>query len=150
MENKLNILWASMSGTAENVANTLNEKAKSMGFDTNQLELNQVTMNDLLSMKKVAIVTSTTGEGDLPTNGEDFWDDLKNSNENFKDLKYSVCALGDSSHDIFCGAGKKVDEKLTQLGAQRVLDRQDCDGSDEGSDAWGNNFLDKIKIEKVS
>ena len=66
MENKLNILWASMSGTAENVANTLNEKAKSMGFDTNQLELNQVTMNDLLSMKKVAIVTSTTGEGDLP------------------------------------------------------------------------------------
>ena len=30
-------------------------------------------MNDLLSMKKVAIVTSTTGEGDLPTNGEDFW-----------------------------------------------------------------------------
>ena len=47
MENKLNILWASMSGTAENVANKLNEKAKSMGFDTNQLELNQVTMNDL-------------------------------------------------------------------------------------------------------
>ena len=61
MENKLNILWASMSGTAENVANKLNEKAKSMGFDTNQLELNQVTMNDLSLMKNVAIVTSTTG-----------------------------------------------------------------------------------------
>ena len=145
MENKLNILWASMSGTAENVANTLNEKAKSMGFATNQLELNQVTMNDLSKMKNVAIVTSTTGEGDLPTNGEDFWDDLKNSDKNFKDLRYSVCALGDSSHDIFCGAGRKVDEKLIQLGAQKVIDRQDCDGSDEGSDSWGNNFLDKIK-----
>ena len=57
MKNKLNILWASMSGTAEDVANTLNEKAKSLGFDTNQLELNQVTMNDLSSMKNVAIVT---------------------------------------------------------------------------------------------
>ena len=32
MENKLSILWASMSGTAENVADTLNEKAKSKGF----------------------------------------------------------------------------------------------------------------------
>ena len=146
MENKLNILWASMSGTAENVANKLNEKAKSIGFDTNQLELNQVTMNDLSLMKNVAIVTSTTGEGDLPTNGEDFWDDLKNCDKTFNNLKYSVCALGDRGHDIFCGAGKKVDEKLSQLGAQKILDRQDCDGSDEGSEDWGNNFLDKIKI----
>ena len=146
MENKLNILWASMSGTAENVADTLNEKAKSKGFVTNQLELNQVTMNDLSNMKNVAIVTSTTGEGDLPTNGEDFWDDLKNSDKNLKNLRYSVCALGDSSHDIFCGAGRKVDEKLIQLGARKVLDRHDCDGSDEGSDSWGNNFLEKIKI----
>ena len=149
MENKLNILWASMSGTAENVANKLNEKAKLMGFDTNQLELNQVTMNDLSLMKNVAIVTSTTGEGDLPTNGEDFWDDLKNSDKNFNNLKYSVCALGDRGHDIFCGAGKKVDEKLSQLGAQKMLDRQDCDGSDEGSEDWGKNFLDKIKSKNV-
>ena len=146
MENKLNILWTSMSGTAENVADILNEKAKLKGFVTNQLELNQVTMNDLSNMKNVAIVTSTTGEGDLPTNGEDFWDDLKNSDKNLKNLRYSVCALGDSSHDIFCGAGRKVDEKLIQLGAQKVIDRQDCDGSDEGSDSWGNNFLEKIKI----
>ena len=146
MENKLNILWASMSGTAENVANLLNDKAKSLGFTTNQLELNQVTMNDLSNMKNVAIVTSTTGEGDLPTNGEDFWDDLKASDKNLKNVQYSVCALGDSSHDIFCGAGKKVDEKLSQLGANKVIERQDCDGSDEGSEDWGNNFLDKIKI----
>ena len=146
MKNKLNILWASMSGTAENVANSLNEKAISVGINTNILELNQVTMKDLSNMKNVAIVTSTTGEGDLPTNGEDFWDDLKSSEQSLDKLKYSVCALGDSSHDIFCGAGKKIDEKLNQLGAQKILDRQDCDGSDEGSEDWGNNFLDKIKI----
>ena len=144
MEKKLYILWASMSGTAENVANNLNKKAKLKGFDINQLELNQVTMNDLSNMKNVGIVTSTTGEGDLPTNGEDFWDDLKNTDKNFQNLRYSVCALGDSSHDIFCGAGKKVDERLEKLGAQKVLDRQDCDGSDEGSEEWGSIFLDKL------
>ncbi len=146
MEKNLNILWASMSGTAENVANLLNDKAKSLGFTTNQLELNQVTMNDLSNMKNVAIVTSTTGEGDLPTNGEDFWDDLKASDRSLNNIYYSVCALGDRSHDIFCGAGKKVDEKLTQLGANKVLERQDCDGSDEGSEEWGNAFLEKVKI----
>ena len=145
MEKKLNILWASMSGTAENVANLLNEKAKSSGFETDILELNQVTMNDLTQMKNVAIVTSTTGEGDLPTNGEDFWDDLNASSKELQNLNYSVCALGDRSHDIFCGAGKKVDEKLIQLKANKVLDRQECDGDDSGSDEWGNSFLEKIK-----
>ena len=145
MEKKLNILWASMSGTAENVANLLNEKAKSSGFETDILELNQVTMNDLTQMKNVAIVTSTTGEGDLPTNGEDFWDDLNASSKELQNLNYSVCALGDRSHDIFCGAGKKVDEKLIQLKANKVLDRQECDGDDTGSDEWGNSFLEKIK-----
>ena len=145
MKKKINILWASMSGTAENVAKQFENKALDADFDVNIVELNDVSMNELSNMENVAIITSTTGEGDLPTNGDDFWVDLEKSTIDLSRVKYSVCALGDSSHDIFCGAGKKVDEKLTQLGAQKVLDRQDCDGSDEGSDAWGNNFLEKVK-----
>ena len=133
-----------MGGTAENVANILNDKASKMGFIINQQELNDVTMSDFVKMDNVAIVTSTTGEGDLPTNGEDFWLDLKDSDLDLKKLSYSVCALGDRSHENFCGAGKKVDEKLQQLGANKVIDRQECDGSDEGSDEWGNTLLSKL------
>tara|TARA_Y100000589_G_scaffold249368_1_gene237455 strand:+ start:705 stop:1151 length:447 start_codon:yes stop_codon:yes gene_type:complete len=145
LKTELNILWASMSGNAEDVAKLLNDKAQKMGFITNKVELNDVSMTDFAKMKNVAIVTSTTGEGDLPTNGEDFWDDLNASSKELQNLNYSVCALGDRSHDIFCGAGKKVDEKLIQLKANKVLDRQECDGDDSGSDEWGNSFLEKIK-----
>ncbi len=145
MKTELNILWASMSGNAEDVAKILNDKAQKMGFITNKVELNDVSMMEFAKMKNVAIVTSTTGEGDLPTNGEDFWDDLNASSKELQNLNYSVCALGDRSHDIFCGAGKKVDEKLIQLKANKVLDRQECDGDDTGSDEWGNSFLEKIK-----
>ena len=145
MKTELNILWASMSGNAEDVAKLLNDKAQKMGFITNKVELNDVSMTEFASMKNVAIITSTTGEGDLPTNGEDFWDDLNASSKELQNLNYSVCALGDRSHDIFCGAGKKVDEKLIQLKANKVLDRQECDGDDSGSDEWGNSFLEKIK-----
>ena len=145
MKTELNILWASMSGNAEDVAKILNDKAQKMGFITNKVELNDVSMKEFALMKNVAIVTSTTGEGDLPTNGEDFWDDLNASSKELQNLNYSVCALGDRSHDIFCGAGKKVDEKLIQLKANKVLDRQECDGDDSGSDEWGNSFLEKIK-----
>ncbi len=145
MKNKLNILWASMSGNAEDVAKKLDAKAKKIGLDTNRVEMNDVTMTDLSNMKNIAIVTSTTGEGDLPTNGEDFWDDLKNYDSELKNINYSVCALGDRSHDIFCGAGKKVDERLLKLKANKIFDRQECDGDDAGSDEWGNSFLEKIK-----
>ena len=145
MKAELNILWASMSGNAEDVAKLLNDKAQKMGFITNKVELNDVSMTEFASMKNVAIITSTTGEGDLPTNGEDFWDDLNASSKELQNLNYSVCALGDRSHDIFCGAGKKVDEKLIQLKANKVLDRQECDGDDTGSGEWGNSFLEKIK-----
>ena len=145
MKNELNILWASMSGNAEDVAKVLDEKAQKIGIKTNKVEMNDVTMSEFSKMKNVAIVTSTTGEGDLPTNGIDFWDDLKNYNTELKNLNYSVCALGDRSHDVFCGAGKKVDEKLIQLKANKILDRQECDGDDTGSDQWGSAFLEKIK-----
>ena len=90
MKKELNILWASMSGNAENVANILDDKAQKLGFVTNKVELNDVNMTNFSKMKNVAIVTSTTGEGDLPTNGEYFWEDLKVSQAELKNLNYSV------------------------------------------------------------
>ena len=144
MNTKLNILWASMSGTAENVAKQFETKAINANFDVNIAELNDVSMNELSEMENVAIITSTTGVGDLPTNGDDFWADLEKSTINLSNVKYSVCALGDSSHEIFCGAGNKVNKKLIDLGANQILEIQECDGSDEGSEEWGNEFLKKV------
>ena len=141
----LDILYATQTGNAEEVAQNLSSLAKSQGFFVNLNEMNYHNLDSFRILKNVAIVTSTTGEGDLPTNGEDFWDDLNASSKELQNLNYSVCALGDRSHDIFCGAGKKVDEKLIQLKANKVLDRQECDGDDSGSDEWGNSFLEKIK-----
>ena len=60
-------------------------------------------------------------------------------------MKYSVCALGDSSHEEFCGAGKKVDTRLAELGARKVLSRVECDGDDTGSHKWAEEFLTKLQ-----
>src|SRR3546814_8399173 len=43
------------------------------------------------------------------------------------DWSSDVCSSDLSSYEFFCAAGKQFDEKLAELGAQRVLDRLDCD-----------------------
>jgi sulfite reductase (NADPH) flavoprotein alpha-component len=52
-------------------------------------------------------------------------------------LQYSVLALGDTSYDLFCKAGKDWDERLAELGAKRIYDRTDCDVDfEEPAEAW--------------
>ena len=49
---KLNILWASMWGNAEDVARNTEELAKSKGLETNLQEMNDVSIDDLKQMEK--------------------------------------------------------------------------------------------------
>ena len=65
---KVNILWASMFGTAEDVANDVHEKVKDKGVEI--FEMNDVSMDDFQAMENVVFVSSSTGQGDVPTNGE--------------------------------------------------------------------------------
>ncbi|OUU25144.1 MAG: hypothetical protein CBB97_10400 [Candidatus Endolissoclinum sp. TMED37] len=142
---KISILWASMFGNAEDVAHNFEDIARKRNHEVDLLELNDVTADKLQEMKLAVIVTSTTGQGDLPHNGEDFWDWLENSETKFENLTYSVCALGDSSHHDFCGAGNKVNNKLNELGAMRLKNIIECDGDDEGSEEWFKELLKEIE-----
>ena len=142
---KLKIIWASMFGNAEYVAEKVEHMAMEKNFDVELIEMNDVTMGSLEKMENVAIVTSTTGQGDLPTNGEIFWDELKKTNVDLSKMKYSVCALGDSSHAEFCGAGVKINDRLKELGANRILDMQECDGDDRDAPKWATKFLETLE-----
>jgi len=128
---KVNILWASMFGTAEDVAIDVHEKVKDKGVEI--FEMNDVSMEDFQAMENVVFVSSSTGQGDVPTNGENFYSELEKTELDLSKTNYAVCALGDSSHTNFCGAGKKIDARMEALGATRIADRLECDGDDEGA-----------------
>ncbi|MEO0484732.1 MAG: sulfite reductase flavoprotein subunit alpha [Pseudomonadota bacterium] len=133
----MNILFGSVTGTAENVARTAAKLAKSRGHQVNICELDSVSMEELAEMDDVLVFVSTYGEGEMPFNAELFWDEIEAAPPVLKGVKFGVCALGDSAYEQFCQAGKDIDAMLAECGATRRIDRADCDLNYEATaEAW--------------
>ena len=137
----LKIIYASEMGNAIEIAENVFSMALDNNIEVEKFEMNDVSIDDLSNMKNVIFITSTTGDGDIPLMGELFWDNLNNTKIKLSNLDYSVCALGDSSYFDFCGAGKKIDNKLRELGANCVVERHECDFDIEGWETWFNKSL---------
>ncbi len=145
MSDILHIVYGTQTGTAEELAFDIEKLTKDKGVSCQVFELDDISMDKLQEISKLMIVTSTTGDGEVPDNGLTFWENLSSLTKlNLSNLKYGVLALGDSSHYDFCNAGKIIDDKLKELGANRILDRQECDFDTEGSMEWSEKFLSLI------
>ena len=142
---KLDILYATQTGNAEEVAQNLSTLAKNKGFIVSINEMNYYTLDQFRKLKNVAIVTSTYGEGEVPEMGIEFWKELESSSIKISNLKYGLIALGDRSHEIFCGAGKSISKKLDELDGNKIIENLECDGDTEGTQEWSNKFLEILK-----
>lgn len=67
------------------------------------------------------VVTSTTGQGDLPDSIVPLFQGLKDLGYQ-PEMRYGIIALGDSSYANFCGGGKLFDALLQEQSAKRVGD----------------------------
>ena len=132
------ILYGTQTGNAERVAMDAAATAQAMGLTAEVAGLDDIGMERLATMRRLIVVTSTYGEGEMPDNAQLFWDALSASTApRLEDLRFAVLALGDTGYDGFCQAGKLIDMRLEQLGASRILPRRDCDiDYEDPANAW--------------
>jgi sulfite reductase (NADPH) flavoprotein alpha-component len=124
----LSILFASQTGTAENLAKRLAKEAGKRGFAPTVHDVANYPPSQLAAETRLLIVASTYGDGEPPDNGKAFWQFLNGDNApKLPQTRFSVCALGDTNYPKFCGFGKDLDVRLTALGAKCVRTRADCD-----------------------
>ena len=145
-DNVLNILFGTQTGNAEGLALETADVAKTYGLDTKVQGLDEVDIKDFQNMKNVIVSIATYGEGEMPDNAELFWKDLVSPEmPKLPEMRFGVLALGDTGYDEFCQAGKLIDMRLEQLGASRIISRQDCDVDYEDIAAsWISDAVPKL------
>ncbi|QZH64435.1 diflavin oxidoreductase [Mycolicibacterium farcinogenes] len=144
-EFSLVVAYGTDMGNAEDAAMSFAEAATAAGIPAEAVELNQVELDQLSTTTHFIVVTSTFGDGEFPDTATLFWEAISTSTPRLEHMSFAVLALGDTSYELFCNAGKLLDARLEELGATRLTDRVDVDGRyEEPAAAWTTDLVKQL------
>ncbi|KAF9320781.1 NADPH-cytochrome P450 reductase [Podila horticola] len=141
--------YGSQTGTAEDYASRLaKEGSQVYGLKTMTADLEEYDMNllDTLPEDHLAVfVLATYGEGEPTDNAVEFWEhlvsgedlpefstgDYQDPERPLSNLHFVMFGLGNKTYEHYNLVCRKVDERLSNLGATRIGERGE--GDDDGS-----------------
>lgn len=119
---KLKILVGTMTSTADYVAQAIQMDCADLVSEIEVVPMDGLNIGVFDDSETLYLICSSTyGTGDVPDNAQMLYDSLDTAPKFLGHVRYGVIALGDSTYlQTFCFGGKKFDERLSDLGAQRV------------------------------
>jgi len=133
-----------MSGNTEQLAEAYEEGIRSQaGIELDVIQAMDADASVLKDYDGIAIGSYTWGEGELPDEFLDFFEELDGLDLSGK--KAAVFGTGDKSYDIFCAAVDIFNDKLKELGADVIqegfkVELTPNDGEIEQCRELGKNF----------
>ncbi len=152
---KIKILIGTMTGTAQLCAQEME-----LVLDDGETAVEAQLMDNLDASAFAdrdtvyLICTSTYGQGDVPDNAKKLYESLQKDAPDLSGVRYGVFGLGDRTYaETFNFGGKRFDEALAKLGAERIGERQTHDASsgtlaEEVALEWVEQWMAEVR-EKV-
>lgn len=143
----ITLISASQTGNARRVAEALRDDLQAAQLNVKLVNAGDYKFKQIASEKLLVVVTSTQGEGEPPEEAVALHKFLFSKKApKLTDTAFAVFGLGDTSYEFFCQSGKDFDNKLAELGGERLLDRVDSDVEYQAAAAeWRARVVDVLK-----
>lgn len=117
---KISIIYVSETGNSKFLAGKIAASLKAKGAQVKLKASEQYRLSDLKKEKNLLLISSTHGEGEVPEQGKELFEFIKNEDLNLSALSYFVIGLGDTNYPLFCQAGKDFDKILSDKKAKSL------------------------------
>ncbi|WP_409307895.1 NADPH-dependent assimilatory sulfite reductase flavoprotein subunit [Pectobacterium sp. B1J-3] len=143
----ITLISASQTGNARRVAEQLRDDLLAAKLSVNLVNAGDYKFKQIGQEKLLLIVTSTQGEGEPPEEAVALHKFLLSKKApELKDTAFAVFGLGDTSYEFFSKAGKDFDNRLAELGAERLLERVDADVDYQAlAEQWRRQLVDILQ-----
>lgn len=143
----ITIISASQTGNSKKIAEQLFVDIERIGLNVKLIQAGDYKFKQISQEKYLFIITSTHGDGEPPEEALALFKFLFSKKiTHLNSLNYSILALGDSSYDFFCKAGKDFDSQLYKLGGKRIMDLMECDlDYQKTADLWRQNVINYLE-----
>jgi MioC protein len=148
---KIVILVGTMTGTAQLCAQEMELALDDGDTEVETLLMEKAEAAVFAQPAVFLICTSTYGQGDVPDNARALYEELKAKRPDLARVRYGVFGLGDRTYaETFNFGGKRFDEILAELGAERIGERHMHDASsgilpEETALEWCREWLRKVR-----
>ncbi|WP_191561896.1 flavodoxin [Metabacillus idriensis] len=123
------IIYASMSGNTEDIAKLIGNSLVENAIEVTYKEIEYCSIEELLQYDRILVGSYTWGDGDLPYEAEDFYDELEGADLTGK--KIGCFGSGDHSYPKFCEAVALFNDRCMSTGASVYSEMLKIEGSPE-------------------
>lgn len=147
---KIVLVYASMSGNTEEMAEAIGEQIKSLGFtvESFQIDIDDIAAFDLVHYDAILFGTYTWGDGELPYEVEDFHQDL--GEEDLSGKLVGLFGSCDSYYPAYGVALEIMAEQFNAVGSTVVEPLLKVDLTPDQDDIercqqFANKFIEELK-----
>ncbi len=142
------IVYASMTGNTEEIADIVAEELENLGMDVEKDECTQVDAEDFKDADLCIVATYTYDDGELPDEIVDFYEDLQELD--LANKIFGVVGSGDTFYEEFC---KSVDDFVAafeKTGAKQGASSVKVDLAAEEEDIQHLEKFAKTLVEQLN